>query len=114
ADSGRKSKSYRLRAEHEWFHLSGTVEISFRRSAALHRFQYNEHRCRYRALPYVVQPFRRNSGEKELWNSTRDHSAFARTASAVETRAASWRIRFLTLDREDCLGNGRRDHRRLG
>src|SRR2546421_189869 len=58
---GREFIRLRIRIGRGRIHLSQAVALRLRSRAALHRFQYREHRCRPRALPYVVQPLRRDS-----------------------------------------------------
>src|SRR5947208_2458099 len=51
----------RIRIGRGRIHLSKAIARRLRSRAPLHRFQYREHRCRPRALPYLVQPLRRDS-----------------------------------------------------
>ena len=81
----------------EQFQLPKAVALCFRRGAAMHRFQHHEHRRQSGALSHVVQPFRRDLGEKELRHSARDHSALAGAASPLEARTTRWWLRFFTL-----------------
>src|SRR5207249_11839573 len=85
------------------FYLSKAVALCLRRRATVYRFQYYKHRCRSRPLSHLVQSLWRDSGQKELRNSSCHHGPFTRAASALEARTAHRWLRVFPVGRKTAL-----------